>query len=99
MLCTNQITKIRNIFFWPNQTIPEVVHGGGLDAISKYFLVLLGKSPIANETCFLISEMPKFMMTLLSESASGKTSNLIISKSGIFGVFTIIDRIHIGIPL
>jgi hypothetical protein len=52
---------------------------------------------MANEACFLIGERPKIM--ILSESASGKVNNLIISKSGIFGVFTIIDRIHIGVPL
>jgi hypothetical protein len=44
----NQISKIRYSFFWQNQTIPEVVHGGGLEAISKYFLVPLGESPMAN---------------------------------------------------
>ena len=54
---------------------------------------------MANETCFLIGERPNIMMTILSESASGKKNNLIISKSGIFGVFTIIDQIHIGILL
>ena len=38
-------------------------------AISKKFLVPLRKSPMANKTCFLIGERPKFMMTILSEYA------------------------------
>jgi hypothetical protein len=73
--------------------MPEVVHGGGLEAISKKCLIPLRKSPMANETCFLIGERPNFMMTILSESAFFKKNNLIISKNWIFGV-TIIDQIH-----
>ena len=57
-----------------------MVHGGGLEALSKIFLIPLGKGPMANETYFLIGERAKFMETILSESAIGKKNNLIISK-------------------
>jgi hypothetical protein len=91
MFYTNQITKIKKNLFWPYQIISEVVLGGGLEAPSKKYLIPIRKSPMANETCFLIGERSKFRMVKLSESATGKKNNLIISKSGIFGVFTIID--------
>jgi hypothetical protein len=75
------------------------VHEGGLEAISKYFLVPLWKSPMANETSFLIAECPQFRVVILLECTIRKKTNLSISKYVVFGVFTIIDRIHIGIPL
>jgi hypothetical protein len=49
-----------------------VVLGGGLEAIGKNILIPIWKSPMANETCFLIGERPKIMITILSESASDK---------------------------
>ena len=39
------------------------------------------------------------MMSILSESASGKKTNLIISKNVFFGIYAIIDQIHLRIPL
>jgi hypothetical protein len=50
MLYTNQIKKINKNLIWPYPTIPEVMHGGGLEALSKNILFPLGKSPMANET-------------------------------------------------
>jgi hypothetical protein len=91
MFYTNQITKIIKNLFWPYQTISEVVLGVGLVALSKKYLIPIRRSPMANETCFLIAECSKFRVVILSESATGKKNYLIISKSGIFGVFTIID--------
>jgi hypothetical protein len=67
MLYANQITKIRKNIFLPNQTIPELVHGGCLEDISKIFLVPLWKSPMANETSFLITECPQFRVVILSD--------------------------------
>ena len=68
-------------------------HERGQRTKSKYFLVPLWKSPMANETSFLITECPQFRVVILSESAIGKKNNLIISKYGVFGLFTIIYQI------
>ena len=46
-----------------------MVHGGGLEALSKNFLIPLGKGPMANETYVLIGERPKFRVVILSEAA------------------------------
>jgi hypothetical protein len=73
-----------------------VVHGGGLEAISKTFLVPMGRRPMTNGTCFLIGERLNLMISMLYECTFRKKYNLIISKNGIFGIFTIIDQIHIG---
>ena len=70
--------------------------GGGLGALSRNFLIPLWKGPMANDICFLIGERPKSM---LLESTTCRKNSLIISKNGIFGFFTIIDQIHLGIPL
>ena len=75
------------------------MRGGGLEAISKTFLVPLRKSPMANETCFLIGKWPKLMMSILYECTICKRNNLIISKNGVFGTYAIIDQIHLRIPL
>jgi hypothetical protein len=74
----------------------EVGHGCGLDAKSKMNLIPLNSFAYSNETYFLKGERPKFMMTLLSEYAICRKNNLFITKNGIFGVFTIIDKIHLG---
>ena len=73
--------------------------GGGLGAKTKKFLIPLRKGPVANDICFLIDERPKFMVVILPESATCRKNNKIISKNVIFGVFTIIDRIQLTIPL
>ena len=79
MLYPNQITKIR-----PNYNIPEVVHGGGLEAISKKKLVPLWKSPMTNETYVLIGERPKFRVVILSESATCQKKEISYLKVGHF---------------
>jgi hypothetical protein len=71
---------------------------GGLRALSRNFLIPLWKSPMAYEICFLIDERPKFKVVILPESATCRKNNKIISKNGIFGVFTIIDQIHLRFP-
>jgi hypothetical protein len=75
------------------------VLGGGMGAKTKIFLVPIRKSPMAYDICFLIDERPKFRLVMLPESATNRKNSLIISKNGIFGFFTIIDQIHLGIPL
>jgi hypothetical protein len=45
MLYVNQIIKI---CFWPYQTISEVVHGGGLEVVSKNILIPIRKNPMVN---------------------------------------------------
>jgi hypothetical protein len=64
-----------------------VVHGGGLEALSKIFLIPLGKGPMANETYFLIGEKPKFRVVILPEAAACKkkrSSYLKIDKNSYF---------------
>ena len=46
-----------------------MVNGGGLEALSKIILIPLGKSPMANETYFIIGERPKFKVVILPEAA------------------------------
>ena len=60
---------MKKSFFWPNYTIPEVVHGGGLKALSKKILIPLGKGPMANGTYVLIGVRPKFRVVILPEAA------------------------------
>ncbi len=95
----NQITKLGKKIFWPNQTQSELVLEGGLRALSRNFLIPLWKGPMAIDIFFLIDERPKFRLVMLPESATCRKNSLIISKNGIFGFFTIIDQIHLGIPL
>ncbi len=73
--------------------------GGGLGALSRNFLIPLRKDPMANEICFLIGERPKFRVVILPECTIFRKNNKIISKNVIFGFFTIIDQIHLEIPL
>ncbi len=73
--------------------------GGGLGALSRNFLIPLWKGPMANDICFLIAERPEFRVVILPECTICRKNSLIISKNGIFGFFTIIDQIHLEIPL
>ena len=61
-----------------------MVHGGGLEAISKKNLVPLGKSPMTNETYVLIGERPKFRVVILSESATCQKKEISYLKVGHF---------------
>ena len=73
--------------------------GGGLGALSRNFLIPLWKGPMANDICFLIGERSKFRVVILPECTTWRKNSLIISKNGIFGFFTKIDQIHLGISL
>jgi hypothetical protein len=53
---------------------------------------------MANDICFLIGERPMFRVVISPECTICKKKSLIILKNGVFIVFTIIDRIHLGIP-